>query len=285
MTETHQFVRWALKAKITDVPASIGVAKVQLVLTCLAAYADRDGLAFPAQQTIADEIYGLARRDVRNALAVLEKAGLIVPSNSKRRGRVTEYQLQYVDESASDMAGYPAHSATDEITHKAGYPANPQGGIPRPLGSDQLAGNMAGQLAGHLAGYPAPNGIEEKKYPPAPQTKRPVSAGSAAQRAGRDEQAIEMLMNYHQLSRPEASAVVEIAKSDTTTTTSWAGRLKQPGYVEQCRNAVKAQRHRDFAAQPECEEHTGEIGANCRSCRADIKAGQRSPAYLGRRQP
>ncbi|MEC3853462.1 helix-turn-helix domain-containing protein [Paenarthrobacter ureafaciens] len=263
MTETHQFISWALRVTITDVPASIGVAKVRLVLVCLANHADREGLAFPSQHTVAGEIDGCARRDVQNALSVLEKAGLIARNGSK--GRATAYRLQYVEE--TELTGYPVEQLQSRQTV---YPVNSQGADL----TGHLTGQLTGQLTGNLPGYPVTNGIEENEIPPTPQrSDRRDSTGTAGHRGGNESQAIQRLIKIHRLSHREASAVVEIAKSDTTTTTTWGNRLLQPRYVEQCLSEVKEQQRRHFAAGPDCERHIGQKAANCGSCRADLLAG------------
>jgi hypothetical protein len=275
MTETHQFISWALRAPIADVPASIGVAKVRLVLVCLANHADREGLAFPSQHTVADEIDGCARRDVQNALSVLEKARLIARDGSK--GRATVYRLQYADE--SERTGYPVNQ---ERAQKAGYPVKSKGADL----TGNLTGELTGNLTGTLPGYPVTNGIEENVIPPTPhRAERSDSTGTVAPREGKEDRIIQKLMSVHRLPHDAVSAAVEIAKSDETTTTTWGNRLMQAPYFEQCRKAAQALRRREFESQPECEEHTGQIAANCGSCRADIMTGLRSREYLGKRQP
>lgn len=99
--EVHDLVRWANAA---DAPSdrSIGRNAVARVLVQLAAHATADGDAWPSQRTLADEISGLARRDVQNALELLEQAELIKRNGNV--GRATRYRL-----AISAWTGYPSH--------------------------------------------------------------------------------------------------------------------------------------------------------------------------------
>ncbi|WP_395659146.1 helix-turn-helix domain-containing protein [Nocardioides sp.] len=108
-TETHDLVRWANAAEVRGT-RQVGRHAVARVLVQLAVHADSSGIAWPSQETLASEISGVTRRDVRNALAVLESEGLILRVD--RRGRAQAYLL-----AVTDRAGYPANEL-------AGDPAN-----------------------------------------------------------------------------------------------------------------------------------------------------------------
>ena len=99
-TEVHDLVRWA---NAVTVPScrQIGQHAVARVLIQLAAHADDRGRAWPSQETLADEISGLTRRDVRHALELLETADLISRSGKVRRAQV--YSLN-----VPNVAGEPA---------------------------------------------------------------------------------------------------------------------------------------------------------------------------------
>jgi hypothetical protein len=130
-SEVHDLVRWA---NASDLPSTrhIGRHAVGRVLLGLAVHADRNGDAWPSAQTLADQISGLSRWDVRNALDALESHGLI--KRNGLRGRSIVWRL------AIDMAGFPATSG---------------------------AGDVAGEVAGTSAGYPAPKRREVKRTRPA----------------------------------------------------------------------------------------------------------------------
>ncbi|WP_341359070.1 helix-turn-helix domain-containing protein [Georgenia sp. M64] len=139
MRQSDTLLAWALAA---DLPSTrqIGPHAVGRVLAALTLYADAQGIAWPSAQTLAGDVSGLSRRDVRNALDALAAAGLIAVAEAAP-GRVTRWRL-----CAPHLAGYPATP-----TDVAGYPATPT--------SEDLAGSpathLAGDLAGDLAGYPA----------------------------------------------------------------------------------------------------------------------------------
>lgn len=143
--EVHDLVRWA---NASDVPSTrqIGRHPVARVLVQLAAHANRECDAWPSAQTLADQISGLSRWDVRNALTVLETAGLI--KRNGLRGRAVVWRL------VIDMAGMPA---TSDRVKPAGYPAT------------SPAGDVAGEVAGDVAGYPATKRREVKRTPRAPR--------------------------------------------------------------------------------------------------------------------
>ena len=140
LTDPLVAVRWALSVPI---PTSrhIGHQSTRCVLVAVASHVNSRGQAYPSAQTLADEIEGLTRRDVRNGLDVLERVRLLVPVVEKRQGRPTVWYL--------NLAGFPAKDL-------AGLPAKPK------------RVNMAGDLAGDLAGNPAPKQSEAKTSPQPP---------------------------------------------------------------------------------------------------------------------
>jgi hypothetical protein len=134
--ELDDLIRWALAA---DLPSSkaIGRHAVGRVLVALVAYANRDGIAWPSTYTLEGDISGISRRDIRNALDLLEESGLI--ANVGKAGRSIRWKLS---------AGYPAQSDDAEPQEQAGEQAGEWAG--------QWAGTWAGEQAGTSAGYPAP---------------------------------------------------------------------------------------------------------------------------------
>ena len=93
--------RWALLVPI-KYPAGIGEHMVKLVLVAPTEYANRDQTAWPGARTLADDVSGLHRRDVTNALEVLEKLnGLIARDGKRGRAIVWRFVITDVDVSAS----------------------------------------------------------------------------------------------------------------------------------------------------------------------------------------
>lgn len=135
--------RWALGVPLPST-RQVGADRVGRVLVALVQYADAAGNAWPSADTLAADVSGVTRRDVRNALDALAAAGLIAATEPRSRGRVTRWQV----------VGLPP------VENMAGIPATPI--------VEQLAGNMAGELAGDVAGTPAMKG-SEGNYPPTPQ--------------------------------------------------------------------------------------------------------------------
>lgn len=86
------------------------------------------------------------------------------------------------------------------------------------------------------------------------------------------------------LGRDEAQAVLEYAQQDSETVVP-RKRLDLPAYLSECRRAVKASQARVYEAGTKCEDHPTETGTNCRSCKADVKCGQRDPRLIGKHQP
>ncbi|MDR5699855.1 helix-turn-helix domain-containing protein, partial [Agromyces aerolatus] len=93
MSAADTLTDWALAVPLPSGSKAIGRAAVRLVLVALAQHADADGIAYPAAETLADAIEGMARRDVRNALHVLESEGLIEPAASRKRNRSIRWRL------------------------------------------------------------------------------------------------------------------------------------------------------------------------------------------------
>jgi hypothetical protein len=261
MPSTDDWMEWALSTPIPSRAVSIGQSSTRLILVALALHANAEGFAFPSAQTIADKINGMHRRDVRNALEVLEAGGVI--ARAGKVGRAVRWHLNSLDK-----AGFPATSHSRDM---AGYPAN------------DVAGNMAGNVAGNLAGYPAPNRTEQK-IPPTPQSDQDISRSSARRRDVEQDLILQQLAAAD-LDINEARAVMEYALHDKTTTTTPRRRLQQPGYLARCREAVRAFRATAYGAGAKCEDHPTEIGENCRSCQADRKVGERDLRYVGKHQP
>ncbi|MFF2632905.1 helix-turn-helix domain-containing protein [Microbacterium sp. NPDC058021] len=152
-------VRWALGAELTERSPSVGPDRASRVLVALALHADPTGVAWPSAATLASMLGGLQRRDVRNALELLEANRLIerVATAPTARRSITwrilapDVASWASNRRAQDVAGYPATapSGTSETLRKsvAGYPATE--------GGSHVAGHVAGRVAGHVAVYPA----------------------------------------------------------------------------------------------------------------------------------
>ena len=114
--DTQEITRWALGVPLPAAPSrAIGAGHVGRVLVALAQYANADGVAFPAAQTLADDVSGMTRRDVRNALDVLADAGIIEHAEQPRPGRVVRWRL--------NLAGYPATPRPGGVSrHPSGKP-------------------------------------------------------------------------------------------------------------------------------------------------------------------
>lgn len=116
------------------------------------------------------------------------------------------------------------------------------------------------------------------------QPERNLSRASAEKREGEEALILKDLAGAG-LDADEAKAVLAHALDDSTTTTTPHRRLQLPAYLAHCREAVKAQRRSAFEAGAKCEDHPTEAAANCRSCQADRKVGERDLRYIGKRQP
>lgn len=110
-------------------------------------------------------ISGVQRRDVRNALALLEDAGLIerVLDAPKSRRSVTwrilaphEVLWRARGPATVRVAGEPATSTAPDLD---GAPLQ-VAGHPAIAGDAPEAGRLAGSVAGNMAGHPAPKGSE-----------------------------------------------------------------------------------------------------------------------------
>jgi hypothetical protein len=128
--------RAAMRAPIKT-PPGVGEYMVRLVLLALVEYVNRDGAAWPGAQTLADDVDGLSRWHVRDALAVLEANGLIARDGKHGRSVVWRLQIPNVASGPATLGG--------RATGK------------RPSAS---ADDVAGDVAGDSAGGPAPNGTE-----------------------------------------------------------------------------------------------------------------------------
>lgn len=115
----------------------------------------------------------------------------------------------------------------------------------------------------------APNHKEpEVALPPTPQPKRNLVHAAARGREGEKALILQDLATAG-LDVDEAQAVLEYAIHDEDTKLSKRGRLKQPGYLTHCREAVKTQRRNAFEAGPKCENHPWAVATNCGPCAAD----------------
>ena len=130
MADPLEVVEWALSRSI---PSSkhVGSDRSRCVLVALATHVSGDGLSWPSAQTLANEIDGLSRRDVRNAEDVLVAAGLI-SAIDRRRGRSIRWRLNIAGLPASPHAGEPGGtpggkpggSARHEAKRSKNHPAS-----------------------------------------------------------------------------------------------------------------------------------------------------------------
>lgn len=268
----NDFVWWALR----QAPAGTrqtGVATAKLVLIALALHASSDGIAYPGQDTIAEEA-GLDRRTVRNSLALLDDQGFIKKVGAA--GRAIKYQLQ-ANEGYPQLAGYPANT---ELFEMAG----------------QLAGTMAGQLAGTSAGYPATNRTEQNRTPPTPKrAKAPDRSLRVVEEEGNPRKrgkpaseitpALQSALRSHGIPDRDMSAVLQAAQADPETTHPEGRLTKSRTYALGCWSTVKAARTAALNASPRCEDHPEQPATRCPSCISDVMCGDRHPDDIGRRMP
>ncbi|WP_260981287.1 helix-turn-helix domain-containing protein [Curtobacterium pusillum] len=121
----------------------MGSDRARCVLIALAQYADPEGYAFPSAETIAHDVAGVQRRNVRDALELLASAGVIERVAAPRRS--VTWRLR------TDLAGVPAPAESSRVAGD--------------LAGD-VAGDLAGDVAGDLAGMPATNRTEPKRTKP-----------------------------------------------------------------------------------------------------------------------
>lgn len=147
--ESHEYVSWALASELPEVPASIGAAKLRLALVAMANHANADGIAFPSQQTLATEISGFARRDIQNALSVLEGGGHLIRVG--KQGRSIKYRMACVDaEPKPKRTGYPVTKAPRQLTGER---------------TGERTGDVTGDVTGDRTGYPVTNRREVNSTP------------------------------------------------------------------------------------------------------------------------
>lgn len=268
----NDFVWWALR----QAPAGTrqtGVATAKLVLIALALHASSDGIAYPGQDTIAEET-GLDRRTVRNSLALLDDQGFIKKVGSA--GRAIKYQLQ-ANESYPQLAGYPANP---ELFEMAGA----------------MAGQLAGASAGASAGYPAANRTEQNRTPPTPKrSNAPDRSLRVVEEEGIPKQrekpaneiapALQSALRSHGIPDRDMSAVLQAAQADPETTYPEGRLTKSKTYALGCWATIKSARTAALNSGPRCEDHTDQPAKHCTSCISDVKCGDRHPDYIGRRMP
>lgn len=147
---------WAFTVPIEST-RQIGADRMRLVLLRLVEYAAGDGTAYPSAATIASRLFGMTRRDVRNAFDGLSEQRVIERLPSFRKS-VTWRVL-------ADVAGTPA--------------------------SSDVAGDVAGHVAGDLAGMPATNRTELKSPRKPPRGGRRTRADQILDHAAARMRAVE----------------------------------------------------------------------------------------------
>jgi hypothetical protein len=156
---TSDLTRWALAVTLPKSP-QIGADRVGRVLVALVQYADAERVAWPSADTLASDVSGVTRRDVRNALDVLVNAGLIEHTQAAKRGRTMRWLI------APNVAGMPANS--QPVENVAGMPAT-------------ASAELAGELAGNKAGMPAMKRTEQTTDKDSQSSVQLVSAGASSE--------------------------------------------------------------------------------------------------------
>ena len=290
-------------------PRDLSAAEV-LLLTWLAdASSDEDRVlpggrrlparcCFPGIETLA-EWMRMGPDGVRKVLRKLEGRGLQVrvPVGVDKAGRplyaakghVTVYRVPEfapagaVDNSTKDQPTVPPMDSKDQPT------VPPMDSKGQPVGSQRPASWLA--KAGQLAG-PNPN-KPKTTLPPTPQAPEPAAPTSAGTATGRGgdllDELTKELLGRHPATVPDDAREIVRRCLDDPETKAPASRLRQSTYVANLHSAVKADRaaarRAAFAAGAKCEDHSTEVAANCRSCAADIKGGDRDRRFLGKHQP
>lgn len=265
LPEVDVLIRWSCQ----QFPAGnreIGSHAVARVLTTLASFAGPDATAWPSSQTLADNTGGMSRRQVRAALVILETEGYIKKVGT--RSRANRWSFPKVD-----MAGYPATSEPREV---AGY----------------VAGEVAGYVAGHVAGYPATSRDELSSSPVPHQSPNVWDDQEPDAWANDDESqtqkisaALHDALTAHGIPSKHMASVLDAAKADPSTTHAEARLKKSAQYAKQCMSQAIGTRDTQRNTGPRCEEHTDQPAAYCIPCIADVKCGDRSEAYIGKRLP
>lgn len=266
-------IRWACQ----QYPAgnrSIGSHAVARVLVTLASFAGPDGSAWPSADTIAENTGGMSRRQVREALEILEAEGYIRAAG--RRSRAKRWTFVVVD-NLPEVAGYPATSTLFEV-------------------AGEMAGEMAGQVAGEMAGYPATSGVELSSSPlPPKRSKAPDRSLRVVEEGGESKKkekpaseiapALQSALRSHGIPDRDMSAVLRAAQADPETTYPEGRLTKSKTYALGCWATIKSARTAALNSGPRCEDHTDQPARHCTSCISDVKCGDRHPDYIGRRMP
>lgn len=122
-----QHYRWAWRQKL-EPAEKVSAAAAKVVLLCLVEFADREGWAWPAVETIA-ELTSLDQRTVRRALAALVSQGIVI-SNTRHRA-TTRYRVGVLRTGGPDDSEASAHpKSTRQHRHSAqaedGHHAHPE---------------------------------------------------------------------------------------------------------------------------------------------------------------
>lgn len=265
LPEVDVLIRWSCQQFPTG-NREIGSHAVARVLTTLVSFAGPDATAWPSSQTLADNTGGMSRRQVRAALLILEAEGYIKKVGT--RSRANRWAFPKVD-----MAGYPASSEPVEV---AGH----------------VAGEVAGYVAGHVAGYPATSRDELSSSPVPHKSPNAWGAPEHDSWADDDESKINKIspelhaaLTAHGIPAKHMANVLDTAKADPNTTHPEARLKKSAHYAQQCLTKAIGQRDTERSTGPRCEEHADQPAAYCIPCIADVKCGDRSEAYIGKRLP
>lgn len=141
------------------------------MLVALVQYA-KHGIAFPSVATLSEDIGGMHKRDIENALAVLEAARIIEPAEPKRQGRTTRWRV-LASEPIDDQDDDSERAVPNLPGSLRGYPGKSDETIP--------PGSFPGSFPGDLQGYPGSKRSEEIN-PPIPQHVE--SSASSVERQG-----------------------------------------------------------------------------------------------------
>jgi hypothetical protein len=141
---TPDLTRWALSVEPPSSRAC-GAHLVGRVLVALVQYANEDGVAWPSTRTLEDDLGGIGRRDVRNALDALVAGGVIEVVSRGSGRRSTRYRV---------------HAPVDNSSNGRDTPSNTETGN----------GRANGRGNGRGIGRDTPPRIEEKRTTPLPPT-------------------------------------------------------------------------------------------------------------------
>ncbi|MFC3300203.1 Uncharacterised protein [Arthrobacter agilis] len=263
--------------------------------------AETGGQIHPGRERLATVI-GKSVRTIDGALDELCDVGLLElvrkgGRGAGGRGFATEYRLTLPSDLSDRMTLLDLHSDDlPSIDHSQPTASDDRGANAdqsQSTASDQSDHSQLSTPSLAVLGSTTRSGLHPTNHlhqsiftnqEPVSPPNRNVSRASADKREGEEALILKDLAGAG-LDDDEANSVLSHALDDSTTTTTPRRRLQLPAYLAHCRDAVKAQRRSVFEAGAKCEDHPTEAAANCRSCQADRKVGERDLRYVGKHQP